>query len=179
MIAERKLPDVLLIEETKQNSDFKTESFLINNYKSPIRLDRSEFGEGLMQYSMNGIICNTLPHFEVPPLELLCSELVVAKKKWIFMVFTDPKCQHRNNFLRSVHVFQSCTGSVRERYRNGRYQYRYSKQNKFRFWQINFFLRCVWTIQFSDVENLLHTCYFNESTKVLPETSILEIGLVD
>ena len=33
MIAERCLPDVLLIEETKLNSDFKTESFLINNYK--------------------------------------------------------------------------------------------------------------------------------------------------
>ena len=38
MIAERCLPDVLLIEETKLNSDFKTESFLMNNYKSPIRL---------------------------------------------------------------------------------------------------------------------------------------------
>ena len=36
MIAERCLPDVLLIEETKLNSDFKTKSFLINNYKSPI-----------------------------------------------------------------------------------------------------------------------------------------------
>ena len=32
MIDERCLPDVLLIEETKLNSDFKTESFLINNY---------------------------------------------------------------------------------------------------------------------------------------------------
>ena len=81
MIAERCLPDVLLIEETKLNSDFKTESFLINNYKSPIRLDRSEFGGGLTQYSRNGIICNRLPNFEVPSLDLLCSELIVAKKE--------------------------------------------------------------------------------------------------
>ena len=94
MIAERCLPDVLLIEETKLNSDFKTESFLINNYKSPIRLDRSEFGGGLMQYSRNGIICNRLPNFEVPSLELLCSELVVAKKKWIIysIYHPPPKC---------------------------------------------------------------------------------------
>ena len=91
MIAERCLPDVLLIEETKLNSDFETESFLINNYKSPIRLDRSEFGGGLMQYSRSGIICNRLPNFEVPSLELLCSELVVAKKKWIvFSTYRPP-----------------------------------------------------------------------------------------
>ena len=91
MIAERCLLDVLLIEETKLNSDFKTELFLINNYKSPIRLDRSEFGGGLMQYSRNGIICNWLPNFEVPSLELLCSELVVAKKKWIiYSIYRPP-----------------------------------------------------------------------------------------
>ena len=91
MIAERCLRDVLLIEETKLNSDFKTESFLINNYKSPIRLDRSEFGGGLMQYSRSGIICNRLPNFEVPSLELLCSELVVAKKKWIiYSIYRPP-----------------------------------------------------------------------------------------
>ena len=91
MIAERCLPDVLFIEEIKLNSDFKTELFLINNYKSPIRLDRSEFGGGLMQYSRNGIICNRLPNFEVPSLELLCSELVVAKKKWIiYSIYRPP-----------------------------------------------------------------------------------------
>ena len=91
VIAEKCLPDILLIEETKLNSDFKTELFLINNYKSPIRLDRSEFGGGLMQYSRNGIICNRVPSFEVPSLELLCSELVVAKKKWIiYSIYRPP-----------------------------------------------------------------------------------------
>ena len=91
MIAERCLPGVLLIEETKLNSDFKTESFLINNYKSPIRLDRSEFGGGLIQDSKNGIICNRLPKFEVSSLELVCSELVVAKKKWIiYSIYRPP-----------------------------------------------------------------------------------------
>ena len=89
MIAKRRLPDALLIEEMNLNSDFKTESFLINNYKSPIRLDKSEFGGGLMQYSRNGIICNRLPNLEVP--SLLCSELVVEKKKWIiYSIYRPP-----------------------------------------------------------------------------------------
>ena len=53
-------------------------------------MDRSEFGGGLIQYSRIGIICNRLPNFEVPPLELLCSELVVAKKKWIIYSIYPP-----------------------------------------------------------------------------------------
>ena len=85
------IADALLIEETKLNSDFKAESFLINTYKSPIRLDRSEFGGGHIQYSRNGIICNRLPNFEVSSLERLCSELVVARKKWItYSIYRPP-----------------------------------------------------------------------------------------
>ena len=90
MIAERCLPDILLIEETKLNSDFKTDLFLINNYKSPMRLDRSEFGGGSMQYTRNGIICNRVPTFEVSSLELLCPELVVKKKWIIYSVYRPP-----------------------------------------------------------------------------------------
>ena len=58
-----------------------------------MRLDRSEFGGGLMQYTRNGIICNRVPTFEVSSLELLCSELVVTKKKWIiYSVYRPPNC---------------------------------------------------------------------------------------
>ena len=99
MIAERCLPDILLVEETKLNSDFKTDLFLINNYKSPIRLDRSEFGGGLLQYSRNGIICNRMTAFEVPSLELLCSELTVAKKKWIIYSIYRPPNSNIETFL--------------------------------------------------------------------------------
>ena len=49
LVMERCLPDILVIEETKLNSDLKTEIFLINNYQRPIRRDRNEFGGGLMQ----------------------------------------------------------------------------------------------------------------------------------
>ena len=36
LVMERCLPDILVIEETKLNSDFKTESFLIHNYQITI-----------------------------------------------------------------------------------------------------------------------------------------------
>ena len=90
----RCLPAVSIIEETKLNSDFNSESSFIHNYKSPIRLDRSEFGGGLIQYSSYSIISHRLPNFDVPSLELLCSELVVAKKKWIIDIIYHPapKC---------------------------------------------------------------------------------------
>ena len=102
MIAERCLPDILLIEETKLNSVFKTDLFLINNHKSPTRLDRSEFGGGLMQYTRNGIICNRVPSFEVSSLELLCSELVVTKKKWIIYSVYRPPNFDIETFLSSL-----------------------------------------------------------------------------
>ena len=44
-----------------------------------------------MQYSKKGIICNSLPNFEVSSLQLFCSELVVAKKKWIiYSIYRPP-----------------------------------------------------------------------------------------
>lgn len=44
LVMERCLPDILVIEETKLNSDFKTEIFLVNNYQKPIRRDINEYG---------------------------------------------------------------------------------------------------------------------------------------
>ena len=90
-IAEKCLPDVLLIEETKLSAEFKTEIFLLNNYQPPMRLDRNEHGGGLMQYARKGVICNRQTLYESTSLELLCSELIVCKKKWIiFSVYRPP-----------------------------------------------------------------------------------------
>ena len=55
---ERCLPDILVIEETKLSSEFKTESLLINNYQKPIRRDRNEFGGGLVQFIRKGMVCD-------------------------------------------------------------------------------------------------------------------------
>ena len=39
IIVEKFLPDILVIEETKLNSEFNNNAFLINNYQTPMRRD--------------------------------------------------------------------------------------------------------------------------------------------
>ena len=56
-----------------------------------MRRDRNEHGGGLMLYARKGVVCNRLTLYETTSLELLCSELIVCKKKWIiFSVFRPP-----------------------------------------------------------------------------------------
>ena len=81
LVMERCLPDILVIEETKLNSDFKTESFLINNYQKPIRRDRNEFGGGLMQFVRKGVVCNRASALESHAIEIICSDPMVSKKR--------------------------------------------------------------------------------------------------
>ena len=76
-IAEKCLPVVLLIEETKLSAEFTTEIFLLSNYQPPMRRDRNEHGGGLMLYARKGVVCNRLTSCETTSLELLCFELIV------------------------------------------------------------------------------------------------------
>ena len=97
---ERCLLDVLVIEETKINSDFKTDIFLVNNYQKPMRRDRNEYGGGIMLYARKGVVCNRVPALETPSLELLCSELIVNKKKWIvYCIYRPPDCGNIDSFF--------------------------------------------------------------------------------
>ena len=91
LVMEKCLPDILVIEETKLNSDFKTEIFLVNNYQKPIRRDRNEFGGGLVQFVRKGVVCNGVSTFESPNIEIICSDLMVCKKRWaIFSIYRPP-----------------------------------------------------------------------------------------
>ena len=100
---ERCLPDVLVIEETKINSDFKTETFLVNNYQKPMRRDRNEFGGGIMLYVRKDVVCNRVPVLETPSLELLCSELIVSKKKWIvYSIYRPPESNNIDSFFNDL-----------------------------------------------------------------------------
>ena len=71
-VAEHCLPDVLVIEETKLNEDFKTELFVMNNYQYPMRRDRNEFGGGIMQYARKGVVCNRITACETQTVESIC-----------------------------------------------------------------------------------------------------------
>ena len=42
--------DIFIIQETKLDSSFSTDQFLMNGYKKPYRLDRNRNGGGLIIY---------------------------------------------------------------------------------------------------------------------------------
>ena len=90
MVLERCLPDILIIEEKKLNSDFKTETFHIENYHKPIRHNRNEIGGGLMNLIRKGVFFNRVSTFECPTIEIICSESMVCKKRWAILASTDP-----------------------------------------------------------------------------------------
>ena len=116
LVMERCLPDVLVIEETKLNSDFKTEIFLINNYQKPIRRDRNEFGGGLMQFVRKGVVSNRISTFESPAIEIFCSDLMVCKKRWaIFSIYRPSVSSNLELFFREL---SSCLNAALDKYDN-------------------------------------------------------------
>ena len=105
IIVEKFLPDILVIEETKLNSEFKMKTFLMNNYQTPMRRDRNEFGGGLMQYVRKGVVCSRVFLFEVASLELICSELTVNKKKWIiYSIYRPPEPRDLDSFFSALSI---------------------------------------------------------------------------
>ena len=114
LVMERCLPDILVIEETKLNSDFKTEIFVINNYQKPMRRDRNECGGGLMQFVRKGVVCNRVSTFESPIIKIICSELMIFKKKWaIFGIYRPPDASNLEPFFREL---SSCLNTVFDKY---------------------------------------------------------------
>ena len=113
---ERCLPDILVIEEAKLNSDFKTEIFLINNYQRPIRRDRNEFGGGLMPFVRKGVVCNRASTFESPSIEIICSELMICKKRWaIFSIYRPSDVSNLEPFFRELSF---CLNTALDKYDN-------------------------------------------------------------
>ena len=99
-VMERCLPDIMVIEETKLSSEFKTESFLINNYQKPIRPDRNEFRGCLIQIIRKGVACNRVSTFESPEIECIYSELVACKRRWVvFSVYRPPEASNMELFF--------------------------------------------------------------------------------
>ena len=87
------------------NSEFKNKEFLMNNYQTPMRRDRNEFGGGLMQYVRKGVVCSRVPVFEVSSLELICSELTVNKKKWIiYSIYRPPEPRDIDSFFSALSI---------------------------------------------------------------------------
>ncbi len=110
------MPDVLVVAETKLNSDFPTQNFVIENYQNPLRRDRNEHGGGLMQFTRKGVICNRVPTLESDDLEIICTELNINKKKWaLFAVYRPPVSLNLTTFFQKL---SSCMNKAFDKYEN-------------------------------------------------------------
>ena len=115
-VMEKCLPDILVIEETKLCSDFKTESFLISNYQKPICRDRYEFGGGIMQFVRKGMVCNRVSTLENPTIECIYSDLMVCKKRWVIVsIYRPPEASNLELFFKEM---SSSLNSALDKYEN-------------------------------------------------------------
>ena len=67
--------------------------------------NRNEFGGGIMLCVRKGVVCNRVPILETRSLELLCSELVVNKKKWIvYSIYRPPDSSNIDAFFTDLSI---------------------------------------------------------------------------
>ena len=81
--------DIFLISETKLSKSFLT----------PFRLDRSEFGGGLLLYVRSDIPCKQLPSQVFGKIECLSIEVNPHNKKWLLYGIYNPKKSEISNLL--------------------------------------------------------------------------------
>jgi exonuclease III len=100
-LASKVLPDILVLAETKIDSDFKDSEFILDGYYQPLRKDFSSNSGGLIQYVRNGIIHNHKPKYELSSFESLATELTFNKQKWLYLTFyrTERNQNKRENII--------------------------------------------------------------------------------
>ena len=75
--------DYFVLSETKLDKSLPTAQFHIPGYKIRARKDRNRYGGSLIEYVKKGFICKRTQTFEMLTHDSVCSELTVAKKKWL------------------------------------------------------------------------------------------------
>ena len=75
--------DYFVSSETKLDKSFPAAQFHISGYEIRARKDRNKYGGDLIKYVKKGVICKRIQKFEMLTHESVCSELIIAKKKWL------------------------------------------------------------------------------------------------
>ena len=92
--------DILMISETKIDSSFPKQQFVIDGYSVPLRLDRTKDGGGLLVYIRNGIVAHQLDSFKFAEgIECISLEVNLNKKKWVLLSVYRPPTQSEEIFL--------------------------------------------------------------------------------
>ena len=83
--------DILMLSETKLDSNSLSTQFLINDFSIPYRLDRNSKGGGILLYVRDKIIVLALNRYSLPPhIEILVYELNLRNRKWLVCCSYNP-----------------------------------------------------------------------------------------
>ena len=83
--------DIFLISETKLDSSFPSEQFVIKGHSTPFRLDRNQNGGGLLFYVREDIPCKILNKYTPEkPKENFFVEINLRSRKWLLSCSYNP-----------------------------------------------------------------------------------------
>ena len=95
--------DILLVSETKLDSSFPSEQFVIDGYSKPIRRDRNCHGGGVLFLVRDDLPCRELTSHTLPDnVEGIFIEITIRKSKWLIMGAYCPHKDKISYFLSSV-----------------------------------------------------------------------------
>ena len=91
--------DIFCIAETKLDSSFPDSQFFIAGYRSPYRLDVSNFSGGLLVYVNENIPSQALNKFKLPyDIQAIPIEINIRKAKWLIIATYRPDRTNKGFF---------------------------------------------------------------------------------
>ena len=106
--------DILIITETKLDKSFPSGQFLLHGYSEPFRLDRNQFGGGLLVFIREDIPCSIL-NIKQLTIEALFIEINLRKKKWLLCCSYNP---HKNLIVAHLREIQVALDVLSSKYEN-------------------------------------------------------------
>ena len=102
-IISKTLPDILVLAETKIDTNFKDAQFFLEKYYQPTIKDCSSTSGGLIEYVRSGIIRKRKPEFELINFESIASEFTFNKQKWLSLAFY--RTERNENKMQNIQKF--------------------------------------------------------------------------
>ena len=95
--------DVVTITETKRDSSFPTNQFLIKGFQEPLWLDINRNSGGLLIYIKSSLPAKTLYNYTLPSdIQAIPFKLNLKKRKWLFLSIYKLPSQNSQYFLNSI-----------------------------------------------------------------------------
>ena len=95
--------DILTIAETKLDSNFTTNQFLLEGFRLPFRYDRNSNGGGILVYVGEGVPAKEIKTYNFPDnIECGFVEINLKNKKWLLANVYHPPSQNGRYFFEEI-----------------------------------------------------------------------------